>query len=107
MKTLPHADGAGRLVLAFGPEEAAILFAPGGMFRRVAEVAPWRGALRFFVPARGGFRLLMVIPRTAIRALLEGGAGHPAEVNLKQHLFDAASPAEWPDFAPIPPCPLP
>jgi hypothetical protein len=102
MKTISQTGECRGLILSFSPEEAVILFAPGAMFRLAAESASWRGGLRFIAPKSGGSRLLVTIPGEAIRKLLEGVPGHPAETELKQLLFDAAPRAQWPDFTPAP-----
>jgi hypothetical protein len=99
MKTRPLADPAAGLVFSFSALEAAVLLERGGLLRRAAEAAPWRPALRFFVPTEGAAGLLAFLPRDAIRPLLGSEAAHPVESEFKQCLFDAASRAEWPDFS--------
>ena len=99
MRTWPLADPAAGLVFSFSAVETAVLFQRGGLLRRVAEAAPWRPALRFFLPAEGAAGLLAFLPRDAIRPMLGAQAAHPVEAEFKQCLFDAASRAEWPDFS--------
>jgi hypothetical protein len=99
MTILASADASAPLVFSLGAEEVLILFAPEGLFRRTARSASWRDGLRFSAPPGARPRVHAVIPRPAVRPLLAGPAGHAVEADFKQQLFDAAAPAEWPEFA--------
>lgn len=95
MQMLPSGKGAGKLIVALGGEEAAILLQPGRLFRNAADAnLEWAAEIRFLIPPDPMGGMLAVLPRSAGPAWLGTAAAHPVEREFQELLFDLVATDE-------------
>jgi len=81
--------GSGKLIVALGGEEAAVLLQPGRLFRVAADANPaWAREIRFLTPPDPDGGMLAVLPLSLGQAWLGEAAAHPVEREFQELLFD-------------------